>query len=56
MNLALIPFTAVPLSLYFADTLWGAGRRPDATRSPEAGSSPLVVYRQNGVDLATKQH
>ena len=56
MNLALIPFTAVPLSLYFADTLWGAGRRPDATRSAEAGFSALVVDRQNGVNLATKPH
>lgn len=48
MNLALIPFTAVPLTLYFADTLWGAGRRADETQLA------LVAARQTGVDLATK--
>jgi hypothetical protein len=56
MNLAFIPFTAVPLVLYFADKFGGAPRPADATRSAEAGFSALVAARQKGVNLATKSH
>jgi hypothetical protein len=54
MNLAIIPFTALPFGLYLADKVWGT-RRATATKSAEGGFSALG-NRQDGVNLAAKPH
>ena len=51
MNLAFIPFTAVPLALFLADKFWGVPGHADPTQSAKTGFSVLAT-RQDGVNLA----